>query len=216
MSEFFASERLARLLYPQTLTFLIILAGALAVVSVLVRMRATYAFDLCVTESLQKLDHPTLTRIARALTFLGNSLTVILLAAGLLAIGFAVGAAGPAVFAALTLVALPINAIMKNLFDRERPGESEARIHPGPRWGFSFPSGHSMGAAAFYGFLAFLVWLHTPPGGLRATLFLLFAVLPLAIGASRIYLGAHWLSDVVAGITFGLMIVVVLAVLYPV
>ena len=111
-------------------------------------------------------------------------------------------------------LALPINAIVKNIVDRHRPGEAEAKIHPGPRWGFSYPSGHSMGAAAFYGFLAFLCWILIPELPLRIALTSMFALLPILVGLSRVYLGAHWASDVVGGWAGGLFVATPLALLY--
>jgi len=145
---------------------------------------------------------------------MGNSLTVILLCAGVVAISL-VGEQGPlVVLAPFTLLALPINAFVKNIVDRKRPGEDEAKIHPGPRWGFSYPSGHSMGSAAFYGFLAFVCWFLVPTFPLRVALVSTFALLPVCVGISRIYLGAHWLSDVVAGWAGGLFVAVPLALLY--
>ncbi len=211
-----SSERLARLLYPQTLIFLGILVVALVGLSVLVRSRLTLETDLRITRDLQLLDKPWLTKIAKWLTFMGNSLTLCLLAIGVAAISLFTDQSRAAFFVGASLLALPLNVLIKNVFDRERPGELEVRVLPGPRWGFSYPSGHSMGSAAFYGFLAFLVWLHMTALGPRVGLFTLFSLLPVGVGASRIYLGAHWFSDVVGGITAGTVLVAVLAVLYPV
>jgi undecaprenyl-diphosphatase len=115
-----------------------------------------------------------------------------------------------------TLAALPINVLLKNVFDRARPGEEEVRVLPGPRWGYSYPSGHSMGSAATYWFLAFLVFLYVQNIPLRLGLFLPLTILPVGVAASRIYMGAHWFSDVVAGLAGGLVIVVILASLYVV
>src|SRR4051794_23606123 len=76
------SERMARLLYPQTLWILLGLAIGMVAVSVLVRVRATYAFDLRVTRGCQDTDHPFLTGLARWSTFMGNSLTLVILTVG--------------------------------------------------------------------------------------------------------------------------------------
>ncbi len=212
----FSPERLARLLYPSTLTFLIVSAVVLIALAILVRVPATYRLDLIVTRELQETTHPALDAVARWMTFMGNSATLALLAAGVLGIALYAGVATAGIFALLSLLSLPINVVVKNMVDRRRPEPEEVRVLPGPRWGFSFPSGHSMGSASFYGFLAVLVWLHVAPLGPRIALLIPFLALPPLIGWSRIWLGAHWLSDVVGGIAGGMTIVVLLAALYPV
>lgn len=210
----FNSDHFARLLKPQSLAVLLTTTLIVAILAILIRLRATYDIDLAATKALQRFENPWATRVAKWATWMGNSLTVILLCLGVAAI-CAYGKQGEvAVLAPFSLLALPINAIVKNLVDRKRPGEEEAKIHPGPRWGFSYPSGHSMGSAAFYGFLAFLCWILVPEFPLRVTLTAAFAFLPLLVGVSRVYLGAHWLSDVVGGWAGGLFVAVPLALLY--
>ena len=215
-ASYFPSDRLARLLYPETLAAWGSLAVVLVVVSILVRMRATLAFDLRVTKYLQEINVPLLSAAARWSTFMGNSSTLVVLAI----LGFGVSVwlkqAVAGIYLAASLFSLPLNVILKNIFDRERPGEKEVRVSPGPRWGFSFPSGHSMGSAAFYGWAAFLAALYIADPNIRYPVVGLLLLLPFAVALSRIYLGAHWLSDVVAGLAGGTLIVVMLASLYPV
>lgn len=195
---------------------LLSMTAVVATLSVLIRLRATYDLDLRATKALQRFERPWATRLAKWATWMGNSLTVILLCLGFGVIAVVNRAGEAAVLAALSLIALPLNAIVKNLVDRQRPGEKEAKIHPGPRWGYSYPSGHSMGSAAFYGFLAFLLWMLVPHWPARVALCTIFGVLPVLVGLSRVYLGAHWLSDVVGGWAGGLFVVAPLALLYPV
>lgn len=205
------SERLSRLLYPQTLLIVGVLTGTMVLLAILVRIRATYAFDLKATLALQESDHPALTKAMRWMTFMGNSLTLVILAGGVLVICWYARELAAGILACASLISLPINMILKNMFDRERPGENEVRVVPGPRWGFSFPSGHAMGSAAFYGFLAFLFHLHIINPTARALAVAVCILLPTFVGVSRIYLGAHWLSDVVGGWALGMVVVIVLA-----
>ncbi|QBP42307.1 phosphatase PAP2 family protein [Paenisporosarcina antarctica] len=84
---------------------------------------------------------------------------------------------------------------LKEIFQRVRP-DLHRLIEIG---GYSFPSGHATNAITVYGILTFLLWrrIHKPMG---RTLLLLFSTLMiLLIGYSRIYLGVHYPSDVLAG-----------------
>ena len=211
----FSHDRLQRLLKPESLAVLLTTTVLVTLLAVLIRLRVTYRTDLAVTQGLQTFERPWATRLARWATWMGNSLTVVLLCVGVVGIALVCGEGAVAVLAPFTLLALPINAAVKNLVDRQRPGEKEARVHPGPRWGFSYPSGHSMGSAAFYGFLAYLLYILVPTMPLRLVLSVAFACLPVLVGLSRVYLGAHWASDVVGGWAGGLFVAVPLALIYP-
>lgn len=208
------SDRLARLLYPQTLPWVVGLTVVLVAISVVIRMPFTLRVDLAATKYLQLLNHKWMTKTARWLTFLGNGSTIIPLGIAVLVMAALAKKGTEGIYLFASLVSLPLNVFLKNIFDRKRPGEDQVRVHPGPRWGFSYPSGHSMGTAAFYGFLAFLVYLHLAATPWRVPLAVFLALLPIGTGLSRIYLGAHWLSDVVAGWAGGLLVLVTLAAFY--
>ena len=93
---------------------------------------------------------------------------------------------------------------LKHLFGRERP-PAEARLLDIDT--FSMPSGHAMMATIIYGLIA--VAGHHSSSWVRAhRLVLLVApVLAVAIGWSRVYLGVHWMTDVVAGWLLGVVFV---------
>ncbi|WP_053363511.1 phosphatase PAP2 family protein [Bacillus sp. FJAT-27251] len=92
-----------------------------------------------------------------------------------------------------------LNLLLKSYFARERPGVH--RIVEAD--GFSFPSGHSMGSMTFYGFLSYLALRSKRNPLSKMGLVILFGSLILLIGISRIYLGVHYPSDVLAGYTAG-------------
>lgn len=93
-----------------------------------------------------------------------------------------------------------LNVLLKNLFGRARPGWADplmALTDPG------FPSGHTMMATIIYGFLAVFVILRIASWRWRFFIATVTVVLVLAIALSRMYLGAHYLSDVLAAMAVG-------------
>lgn len=93
-----------------------------------------------------------------------------------------------------------LTKLLKNLFERARPDivPSLVDVH-----GFSYPSGHSLASAAIYFTLAIIAFRYFSEFKKRAILFLGSTTIVFLIGLSRIYLGVHYPSDVVAGIAIG-------------
>ena len=91
--------------------------------------------------------------------------------------------------------------IIKNIIDRPRPPLTEALV---TETSYSFPSGHSFIAVAFYGLIVFFLFDSLKKKSLKAISLILGTILVILIGTSRIYLGAHWPSDVLASYTSGL------------
>jgi undecaprenyl-diphosphatase len=88
------------------------------------------------------------------------------------------------------------------IVDRGRPPIPQ--LDPVPPTG-AFPSGHSAAAAAFYGAIAIIVCWHTRNRLARGVAIAGAVVLPLVVGASRMYRGMHHFSDVLAGLVIGLI-----------
>ena len=94
-----------------------------------------------------------------------------------------------------------VNGLMKLAFARARPVFAQPLVTLDT---YSFPSGHASGATLFYGFLACLLVSHVRSSGKRVAIVAGAALMVAAVGFSRIYLGAHYLTDVLAGIAEGL------------
>ena len=96
---------------------------------------------------------------------------------------------------------MAVNVLMKLAFARARPVFDQPLVTLDT---FSFPSGHASGAALFYGFLACLLARQAASPGKRAAIVVAASLMVCAVAFSRIYLGAHYLTDVLAGIAEGI------------
>lgn len=158
-------------------------------------------FDQALAGALREHATPTALRVFSAITRLGN---VSVLAALGIAVGLLLVVLRRKFLLAGWMTALMggglLNVALKALFRRARP------VLPSPfvtESGWSFPSGHAMGALIAYGMLAYvLVILFNGRG--RRWIVLTAALLVLLIGASRMYLGVHYFSDVIAGYVAGM------------
>ena len=100
---------------------------------------------------------------------------------------------------ALTLVPMLVGNALKRVVERPRP--DYLLIGPAPE-SLSFPSGHAVYAFLFGGILIYLTGKLVPTPVLRRGVQAVLALLILAMGASRVYLGMHWPSDVIGGYLF--------------
>ena len=131
----------------------------------------------------------------RFVTWFGNSNTIVgLVVAVVLGLGlrrmywaafrvvFASGVGGAVIYG------------LKAFFARQRPVEQVIEAT-----GYSFPSGHAFASTVFYGMMIYLTWRLTERRGLRALAAVVFTLMVVAVGLSRVYLNVHFLTDVVAG-----------------
>lgn len=145
-------------------------------------------------------DHPWLTTVSRVVTDLGSPLTVDIVAAVLAIVALAARRITAAVVIIVArLGELGTVAVVKLVADRLRP----AFAHPvATANGYSFPSGHSAGSAALYGVLLLLA-VPLLARGPRVAVVVIGVVFILAVATSRVLLGVHYPSDVVAGLAIG-------------
>ncbi len=99
-----------------------------------------------------------------------------------------------------------VTLVVKEVVDRPRPSESVVHVLQDAA-SASFPSGHVMHSVVYLGALAVVLNLKLRPSRRLRTAQALIVALVLATGLSRIYLGMHWLGDVVGGFAFGAAVV---------
>ena len=116
-----------------------------------------------------------------------------------------------AYLAVTTGVGALLNISLKAFFARERPDLSVALRHAS---GYSFPSGHAMGAAVVFGALAYVGIRRFTTWRARSAILAIAVTCVIAIALSRIYLGVHWVTDIVAGISAGTLWVVTATLAY--
>lgn len=159
-----------------------------------------FRFDQVIIQYVSNIRTETLTEIMKFITFLGGTTVLTLLLIGSLiwlivkrknywgAIFYIIAVAGGGL----------LNLGLKHWFGRVRP-ENSLIVEQG----FSYPSGHSMGSLIYYGFLGYLVIRSQRGRSLKLLLGIGFITMILLIGFSRIYLGVHYPSDVLAGFSAG-------------
>ncbi|MGO4987169.1 MAG: phosphatase PAP2 family protein [Gallicola sp.] len=163
----------------------------------LVTDRLAYGFFV------QNLRAPYLTGILKIITELGG--TIFLTLMGILSIFLVKNKIIKWLIPLNLVLSAIINTSLKYLIQRPRP-EGYRLIEQG---GFSFPSGHSMSSMAFYGFLIYLVHKKVKNEKKSKIYTAVFSILIILIGLSRIYLGVHYASDVLAGFSVGLSYLIV-------
>lgn len=99
-----------------------------------------------------------------------------------------------------------LNIILKNIFVRQRPNQLRLIEEKG----YSFPSGHAMACTAFYGLLIYIAYKKIQNKLIRNTICIILAILIILIDISRIYVGVHYTSDVLAGTCFSIAYLIII------
>lgn len=172
-----------------------------SLVAALVFAGYTESFDSAVYAAVLDTISPPLTFLAKAVSFIGSAPVIIPMLAVLLIlpgtrVNFGVPAAGTVIISAA------LNWVLKHIFARPRP----EILWLVEETGFSFPSGHSMNNMALYTVLVLLVFLHVKNARVWFTAGAY--VLVFTIGLSRVYLGVHYASDVIAAFLMGYAVAV--------
>ena len=159
--------------------------------------------------------HPALTVIMQVFTALGSTVGLTILTTICAVLLFMRGHHVRALVLSLTMIGSSLLTVaLKEIFRRARP--STDTLLGAPASTTSFPSGHSFNTAVFAGMLAGMVLTSTAVTLYRALAIMAAAGATLLVGTSRVYLGYHWMTDVLAGWSLGLawLCLVALALLW--
>jgi membrane-associated phospholipid phosphatase len=196
--------RLGGWIFPVIALGLFVLLGAVAYRSNQPYLR----YDLAVSHAVQGISLIGIESLLRVVCLADNDLLQAALLVGGVGLVFAIRGAWreAAILVGVVLVAQALCALSAQLVGRPRPSTEliQLRIDPEEIAGFpSFPSGHTVHYTAFFGFLGFLALTTVKPRALSWSLASVLGGLVILVGPARIYLGAHWLSDVVGGYLLG-------------
>src|SRR5215813_3165563 len=157
----------------------------------------THHFDEVTRNAVHQLASPLLTTIMRGVSFIGSTLALTI-GTTIVVVRFALLKWGreAKLFAITMIGAGLLNVTLKLAFKRPRPVPF---FNLTPPESYSFPSGHSLTSAVFFGALAAILTARIKSRRTRVAIWIVSTLMFLTIGFSRIYLGVHHTTDVIAG-----------------
>ncbi len=172
-------------------------------------------FDLKSYEELQEQASPLFDRLMKGVSDLGDQAFAVALTA-IAMVTFALRHKWlEAIFMLATTSSVLLTFVLKDLIQRTRPfpltQNATGLIQSINE--YSYPSGHVLFFVVFFGFFAYLAWMHFA-GRVRVIVITICVALIVLIGPSRVFLGAHWASDVAGSYIIGAIWLFVLILAY--
>src|ERR1700687_710775 len=159
------------------------------------------AMDSAILLAVAKKRTPWLTTAAVDVTALGSITLVVLFSAFTLVVLLVLrDRLGALQLLAASAGAGILTLVTKKIIERIRPEEAQQLIVVS---GFSYPSGHSVSTSALYLMIAIIAGRYVQDSGARAAIVMAVSAVLVMIGVSRVYLGVHYATDVVSGISLG-------------
>ena len=193
---------------------LVLVVGAFAVLTFLVKAMPSFAIDLQITRAVQLLNFPPFALLMNLISWPGFNPQVTIITGLIILSIYGFGLHWEAVMALIAAVfSTGIDVLVKDLVQRPRPTPDLVNVFA-TLTSYSFPSGHVMFYCVFFGFVGFLAFTLLKPSLKRSLLLVFFGGLVVLIGVSRIYLGEHWASDVLGSYLLGSLTLVAIIQLY--
>jgi len=181
----------------------------------LVLLGDTRAFDLAATGAVQRLPTAGLLGLMVGVSWPGYQPQGTIIALAVVAGLFLLGQRRGALFAAVAILLTRIDGPLKAFAHRARPSATlDGILVRGSVGGGSFPSGHVLTYTVIGGFLVYMAYTHIERPHVRHLVTGALLLLIALVGPSRIYLGAHWLTDVLGSYLLGSALLVGLLLVY--
>lgn len=192
------------------ITYCILLLIAFIILAVCVGNNPINNFDISISHFVQQFHRPWLDKTMVFISAFGNVLVAFICMLATASAFWIARYKREAMFVMAISFTGIITFSLKRLFNRPRPTDEHVTLIESYH-NNSFPSGHTLSYVVFFGFLIFLMQqLKNIPAYLRNIVtvisYFMFVVGPI----SRIYLGAHWFTDIIGGILIGLLYLLVL------
>lgn len=173
------------------------------VLAVIAHMVPYFKIDLYISQQVQSLSSDQMTKIMELISLIGNMSFMPILMATVFTCLYLLNLKIEALISIVSVLsALFINGIVKYLVNRPRPTSSLVDVYSNLS-DKSFPSGHTMIYTVIFGYLLYLS-ITKGKNKIKKRLLTALLFLPIVlVGISRVYLGAHWPSDVIGGYLFG-------------
>ena len=173
-----------------------------------------FKLDLLISEKIQSINSGFFSGVMWFVTSIGNQPLMVYIVSTTCLILYALRYRVESIVLVLTSAGSTLSgALIKALVDRPRPSANLVRVSV---WlsDKSYPSGHVLIFTVFFGFLLYLLFKRVNRNLTVIVPMIIFILLIATIGISRIYLGAHWPSDVVGGYLLGVIWLILAIRLY--
>src|SRR3989344_5266892 len=195
--------------------FLIATILGFAVLTFFVRQYDYFNFDLTITIFIQKYSQNWFDLLMRLITLMGNGPAVGIIVIALSLYGYLIGKRhSPLLLVISTFGGIIISKLLKILVAGPRPDPSLINQISHFLGSDSFPSGHVLTAISLYGFILYIAYTQLKKSLVRKFIIGFCLSIILLMGVSRIYLGAHWFSDVLGAYLIGFVWLSVIIFVY--
>ena len=176
------------------------------ILTLLIVFDKTTGFDNFIYHLITSHMNDPLTKVNKCFTFLGSTLFIIILSVFFFFFYlFKKRKNCSFIIASIIIISTVLNNVIKLIIRRERPLVLALVTEKS----FSFPSGHTMASTTLYGILLYFVIKSNLNKKVKIFLSIILVLIPLLVGVSRIYLGAHYASDVLGGFILSVSLILV-------
>lgn len=173
---------------------------------VLIKTDKIVPFDDAIYQIVTFKMNETLNTIFKILTFLGSTAFIVFLCIFFLVLFIILKKKNIGlIIDVVVIISTILNNVIKVIIRRSRPTVLALVTETS----FSFPSGHTMASTTMYGILMYLVLKSNMPKSRKYLLTIVLGIIPILVMISRIYLGAHFASDVIGGYIFAVALLVI-------